>query len=50
MRKNRAGMKLETARIGVEDGYPEYVRRQQIAGELNAIESEHLQGINATIT
>jgi hypothetical protein len=38
LREDRTGVKTKRARFAVEDRYAEYVGRQQIAGELNALE------------
>ena len=40
MRKNRARMKLEAALIRIENRHTKNVGRQQVAGELNAVEFE----------
>ncbi len=38
LREHRAGMELESLARGVEDGHAEDVRRQQVGGELHALE------------
>src|SRR5262249_41592294 len=37
MRENGAGVESERACVAVEDGYAQYVRGQQVAGELDAL-------------
>ena len=40
LRKDGAALKAEAARLAIVDGNAQYVRGQQIAGELNALEGQ----------